>query len=405
MRKMYTLFNLKINFNKNTLKLFLFFAFILNASSFTYAQGVTIVVNTTTASDTGAEEAGNTIDYSVAVKNTGGIPLTNINVASSLTLSPALTLESGDDDNDNILDADESWVYTGSYIMTAADVTATKVDNTFSVTSTEITIAETFTHSENVHEDDISFASVFVINDIIATNDDFSSVEVDGVTGGTAGNVFSNDTVNAITATATTVSPSIVSDGGLTGVNIATDGSVNVPSGTSSGTYTVSYKICDAVNVNNCEVAEITIEVANVAPVAVNDGPNSTLEDTPITILSIGANDTDAEDTTPDASTIILIDPDNASNTGSTGTPLIVPNVGTYTIDANGDLNFVPVDDFNGPANVNYTIKDSEGLVSSNVGVVSITVISVNDGPVADDESVSTNEDTPITVDVLDGDT
>ena len=36
---------------------------------------------------------------------------------------------------------------------------------------------------------------------------------------------------------------------------------------------------------------------------------------------------------------------------------------------------------------------------------MTVTVNQVNDAPVADDDSATTNEDTPVTIDVLDGDT
>ncbi|WP_299339553.1 hypothetical protein, partial [uncultured Psychroserpens sp.] len=37
---------------------------------------------------------------------------------------------------------------------------------------------------------------------------------------------------------------SITNDGGLTGVTINTDGTIDVPAGTTAGTYTVTYQIC-----------------------------------------------------------------------------------------------------------------------------------------------------------------
>ena len=107
---------------------------------------------------------------------------------------------------------------------------------------------------------------------------------------------------------------------------------------------------------------------------------------TAITVSTIGANDTDVEDTTPDASTIILIDPSNSANTGITGTPLVIANVGTYEVDPLGNVKFTPADNFNGNADINYTIKDSNNL-TSNEATIGITVNAVNDAPVAVDDS------------------
>ena len=62
-----------------------------------------------------------------------------------------------------------------------------------------------------------------------------------------------------------------------------------------------------------------------------------------------------------------------------TGTP---PNV-TYTPDAN----------YNGSDS--FTFQANDGGQDSNIATVSITVIAVNDAPVADGQAVTTNEDTP----------
>mgnify|MGYP000569048295 CR=1 FL=1 len=75
------------------------------------------------------------------------------------------------------------------------------------------------------------------------------------------GNVLGNDTVDGATANSTTVTPSVVDDGGLTGVSIASNGDISVPAGAVSGTYTITYKICEVANPNNCSSASITITV------------------------------------------------------------------------------------------------------------------------------------------------
>ena len=125
--------------------------------------------------------------------------------------------------------------------------------------------------------------------------------------------------------------------------------------------------------------------VVNAPPVANDDTGNSTSEDTPITINAIGGNDSDP-DGTVDPSTIILIDPSNPSNTGSVGAPLIIPGIGIYSVDASGNVTFTPELDFNGTADINYTIEDNDGSVS-NEGTIEILVDPVNDPPVVSDDS------------------
>ena len=122
--------------------------------------------------------------------------------------------------------------------------------------------------------------------------------------------------------------------------------------------------------------------VENVAPVANNDTA-STDEDTPVTI-SVLANDTDAD--------------------GNRLTPSIVSGSsnGQAVVNADGTITYTPNANYNGPDS--FTYKANDGTVDSNVAKVSITVNAVNDAPVAQNDSATTNEDTPVTVNVLTND-
>jgi gliding motility-associated-like protein len=142
------------------------------------------------------------------------------------------------------------------------------------------------------------------------------------------------------------------------------------------------------------------VTVNNNPPIAVDNLGVTTPEDTAITIATIAANDTDVEDTTPDSSTIILVDPNNTSNTGVTGTPLIIPSIGNYTVDVLGNVVFTPVLNYNGPADINYTVKDSNNSLS-NLALIEIEVISVNDAPVANNKSVIGIEEETLTISTI----
>ncbi|WP_141347167.1 cadherin-like domain-containing protein, partial [Vibrio inusitatus] len=74
---------------------------------------------------------------------------------------------------------------------------------------------------------------------------------------------------------------------------------------------------------------------------------------------------------------------------------------GTVEI-VDGKLVFTPAKDFNGDATISYTITDGDKESSAEVAVA---VAPQNDGPVAVDDSVATDEDTPVTIDVLANDT
>jgi len=72
---------------------------------------------------------------------------------------------------------------------------------------------------------------------------------------------------------------------------------------------------------------------------------------------------------------------------------------GTVTLNADGSFTYMPGPDFNGMDSFTYMAND--GSSDSNVATVTITVILVDDVPVAVDDSVTTQEDTLVLIDVL----
>ncbi|MDV7040500.1 cadherin-like domain-containing protein, partial [Dickeya solani] len=122
----------------------------------------------------------------------------------------------------------------------------------------------------------------------------------------------------------------------------------------------------------------ITVTAVNDAPVAGSDSA-TTAEDTPVTV-DVLANDSDVD-----------------------GNPLIVTAAtagnGSVVINPDGTLTYTPNTNFNGTDTVTYTVSDGQGGVAT--GTLTITVTAVNDAPVAANDSATTAEDTPVTVDVL----
>ena len=52
-----------------------------------------------------------------------------------------------------------------------------------------------------------------------------------------------------------------------------------------------------------------------------------------------------------------------------------------------------------------FTYRVTDGAAESNTATVTLTVNAVNDAPVANDDTATTNEDTAVTINVLDNDT
>ncbi|MBM5095640.1 tandem-95 repeat protein [Vibrio parahaemolyticus] len=127
---------------------------------------------------------------------------------------------------------------------------------------------------------------------------------------------------------------------------------------------------------------------ANLDILPINDAPNAendvitTEEDTAVTI-DVLVNDSDVEG---DALSI-----QSASVPSEQGSVDIV----------DGKLVFTPAENFNGEATITYIVTDGDLTDEANV---TVTVTPVNDSPVAVDDTVSTQEDTVVTIDVLPND-
>src|SRR5207248_2501926 len=124
----------------------------------------------------------------------------------------------------------------------------------------------------------------------------------------------------------------------------------------------------------------ITVTPVNDPPIAVND-LTSTPKNTPV-LIPVLANDSD-------------VDGDTLTITGASPTNGVVSIVGT-------NLLFTPASNYVGIATVQYTISDGMGGTAS--ANVVVTVTPVNDAPVANNQSVTTPEDTPKSITVTGSD-
>jgi len=105
----------------------------------------------------------------------------------------------------------------------------------------------------------VATVTVKVTSSIDAVNDPDQTIPT---TGGTV-DILSNDKLNGNPVTKDQVNISIDNNGGLTGVGIdPTTGKLVVPNGTTPGTYTVTYKICDKANPTVCDTATVKITIA-----------------------------------------------------------------------------------------------------------------------------------------------
>lgn len=137
--------------------------------------------------------------------------------------------------------------------------------------------------------------------------------------------------------------------------------------------FTPSFTATDLTGATVTRSVEITVADVNRPPDAIPQSV-TTPEDTSLAITLAGGD--------PDGDSVtftIVAGPAHGSLSGTA--PLL-----TYT----------PAQDFTGPDG--FTFKTNDGAVDSNVASISITVTPVNDPPVAGDQAVTTDEDTPLAI-------
>ncbi|MEM7084192.1 MAG: tandem-95 repeat protein [Pseudomonadota bacterium] len=210
-------------------------------------------------------------------------------------------------------------------------------------------------------------------NDVVATVEDIAVV-VD---------VIANDTdvQDDIDVTSVVIVTPPASGGAV--VNGSTGAITYTPNANFFGDDTFSYQVADATGLGS-NIATVSVQVGpvNDPPVASGD-VGITDEDTSIT-LNVAANDTDI-DSAIDLASIVLQS---------------FPTHGVATPDTLGNVIYTPNANFAGDDSFSYRVADVEGQLSG-TAQVTVTVLAVNDTPVAVDDSVTTDENNAVVIDVL----
>src|SRR5262245_10647676 len=164
------------------------------------------------------------------------------------------------------------------------------------------------------------------------------------------------------------------------------------PTANYSGQDSFSFNVSDAQVTSNAAVASITINSVNDPPTAHNITV-STNEDVPV-IISLSATDIDSV-----TINFMVVSSPNHGSLGvvSSSSCTSVPNSdGSWGSSCSATVTYTPPANYYGDET--FTYKANDGIRDSNPAVVTITVRPVNDAPVANSQSVSTNEDTTATI-------
>ena len=138
-----------------------------------------------------------------------------------------------------------------------------------------------------------------------------------------------------------------------------------------AGNDTFTYRAETEILPSDPATVNLVIQGVPDPPVA-GDVEATTLEDTPV-LIDLVANDFDP-DGALDRTSIEIVEP---------------PANGSVVVNSDGTALYTPDPNYHGTDVFRYTIKDLEGAVS-NVATVTITIVSVNDPPVAVNDVVFT---------------
>ncbi|RME30836.1 MAG: tandem-95 repeat protein, partial [Candidatus Zixiibacteriota bacterium] len=266
-------------------------------------------------------------------------------------------------------------------VVGAAGLTYTPAANYFGDDAFSYTVRDNENAKSNTATVSITVRPVndppVAVNDTAATSEE-SAVTID---------VLQNDhdidgTVSG--ATLVIVNPPA---NGTAGANLATGQITYTPGPEFAGTDVFKYTVADNQGLTS-NVAQVVVVVSgsNDAPLALPDSA-TTNEDQPVQI-SLTENDNDPEGQLDQASVEILQQPGR----------------GTVAFtQAPGQVRYTPEPDFFGSDQFTYRVKDQQGSFS-NVAAVHVSVVSVNDPPLAVDDAAVTPENTTVVVPVLDND-
>ena len=359
------------------------------------------------------ESATDTFDYTVTDGNGGTATATVTVTITGVNDAPVAVGDTATTDEDNpvaidgaVLLANDSDIDGDTLSIASIDTTNTtgnvtdNGDGTFSYDpngsfenlAVGQSATDTFDYTVTDGNGGTATASVTVtitgVNDAPVANDDTLSTDENQALTFAAADLLGNDTDVDDGDVLSLVS---VDTGSLQGVLVDNgDGTFTYtpPSGF-SGADTFTYTISDGNG--ESDTAAVTIQVqdlANQAPDAVDDG-FSTGEDSALLITgaSLLSNDTD-----PDVGDVLSIASIDDSATLGTVTD---NGDGTYTYDPNGQFESLAVGE-SATDTFAYTVSDGNG--GTDTATVTITVNGVNDAPVAADDDLITDEDSPLVI-------
>jgi gliding motility-associated-like protein len=179
----------------------------------------------------------------------------------------------------------------------------------------------------------------------------------------------------------------------------ATSGTLTF-SGTDGETQTITVSITDDSIIEPTESYYVNLSNLSTSLTVINDDQGlGTIIDTDMDVQD------DTVTTDEDVAVIVgVLDNDTyGSDDVVEITAVSTPNNGIVVINSDGTVTYTPNPDFNGEDTFDYTVTvtNTDGSTSTGTATVTITVVPVDD---VQDDAATTNEDTAVTISVLDND-
>ena len=197
-----------------------------------------------------------------------------------------------------------------------------------------------------------------------------------GANGGSAGNVLTNDEYNSITNLVGNASVTLTWLTVPAGIQTNTNGSLTVPAGIASGTYAVTYRLCEVLNSSNCSVATATIVVKGVATPTVTPTITANADTYTHTVSSTTYT------TTSNVLTNDLIGT-NSATVASVTIQTATPTTNSPYIDKNTGFVVIPSGTTTGTHVLTYSLCGIAPLTGcSSVTTVTVNVVSTTAAPI-----------------------
>lgn len=258
-----------------------------------------------------------------------------------------------------------------------------------------------FKANDGAFDSNVSIVNVTVTevnNDPVATNDGKVMAE-DTTLNFASSDLTGNDSPGPDEANQTVTVDAVISTPNTHGSVVLSNGQITyIPQADYNGPASFDYHVCDDGTTNNAADSKCTTGTVNVTvtesnddPVALDDSKNAD-EDS---ALNFPATDLTANDGAGPGN--------EGSQTLAVTTVNATANTHGVVALSNGAISYAPDLNYDGPASFNYQVCDNgttNGLADPKcaTGTVNVTVAPVNDSPTANNQSVTTNANTPVSI-------